>query len=114
MPVISFLATETGIYYSLDPTCFKEKPTGVENADELRMKENQGVYYLSNQGKETKISNDLYSGFQVCQYGLMAVTPREDRIELHLIDDPLIILDTISASSQNVWNQYRWKYNENF
>ena len=114
MPVISFLATETGIYYSLDPTCFKEKPTGVENADELRMKENQGVYYSSNQGKETKISNDLYSGFQVCQYGLMAVTPREDRIELHLIDDPLIILDTISASSQNVWNQYRWKYNENF
>ena len=114
MPVISFLATETGIYYSLDPTCFKKKPTGVENADELRMKENQGVYYSSNQGKETKISNDLYSGFQVCQYGLMAVTPREDRIELHLIDDPLIILDTISASSQNVWNQYRWKYNENF
>ncbi len=112
--MISFLATETGIYYSLDPTCFKEKPTSVENADELRMKENQGVYYLSNQGKETKISNDLYSGFQVCQYGLMAVTPREDRIELHLIDDPLIILDTISASSQNVWNQYRWKYNENF
>ena len=36
MPVISFLATETGIYYSLDPTCFKEKPTSVENADELR------------------------------------------------------------------------------
>lgn len=114
MPVISFLATDAGIYYSLDPTCFKEKPVSVENAEELRMKDNQGVYYLSNEGEKTKISNNLYSGFQHCQYGLMAITPKEDTLELHLISDEIVVLDKVNATAQNGRIQQRWKYNEKF
>ncbi|MCH1939402.1 hypothetical protein [Holdemania massiliensis] len=112
-PVISFLATEMGVYYSLDPTCFKEKPISLENADELRMNENRGVYFLSSQGMLTQISNELYSGFQNCQYGLIGIIPLEDTIEIHLINEPTKVLDKLDTNLSK-FIQHRWKYNESF
>ncbi len=112
-PVISFFAAGSGIYYSLNPTCFKENPweTKPKDADALRMKENQGVYFLSNQGITTLITEELYSGFQVCQYGLLGITPREESVELHLIkEDETVMLDSFDGE-YTPYVRRRWLYN---